>query len=162
MKLTYEQTLLKKLESANKKEKRLLKRLALAKGKPKKLGIRELKKELKKVTHAIVRLKYDHCYSCGKYVEPKDRQAGHYFTDGGNPGTRYHFDNIRTQHAICNYNLGGDAAFGARLLREIGQERFLKLDEIRKIPLNYTPQDYQRLILERKDILDTLKKSFNS
>jgi len=156
---TYERKLQKLKESSERKEKRLKKRLELAKGKPKTLGMRELKAALKKVTHAVVRLTYEICYSCGKFVPLKERQAGHFHTDGGNPGTRYDFDNLRTQHGRCNYILGGDAPFSARLLREIGQERFLALDEKRKIKPKWSKQQYMDLTEERKLILQQLQNS---
>ncbi len=155
--LSLEKKLQKVKEAAERKAKRLEKRALLMKNKPP--GIKKLKADLRKVTHAIVRLSYDNCYTCDKFVPLKERQCGHYHTDGGNPGTRYDFDNLRVQHAVCNYHSGGDAHFGARLLKEIGEERFLALDMKRKIDPGWTKDDYLRLIEERKQILHDLEKT---
>lgn len=151
-----ERAIEKRKEAEERRAKRLQKRIELAKGKPNREGINALKKKLKTVTHAIVRLKYDNCYSCDKFVPLKERQAGHYHTDGGNPGTRYDFDNLRTQHAMCNNFKGGDAHFGARLLQEIGEERFLALDAKRKIKPIWTRIELERLIEERTILLNQL------
>lgn len=154
---TYEQKLQKLKESAERKEKRLKKRLELAKGKPKILPMSKLKKDLKRVTHAIVRFVFEICYSCGEYVHPEKRTAGHFHTDGGNPGTRYDFDNLRTQHKHCNYICGGDAPYAARLLREIGEKRFLALDLKRKIRPKWSKEQFIEEIRKRTELLETLK-----
>jgi len=127
------------------------------KAKAKEPSMRDLQKELKRITHKIVRLRYDNCYSCDKFIPLNERQCGHYHTDGGNPGTRYDFDNLRTQHRTCNHFYGGDAHFGARLLQEIGQGRFLALDMKRKIKQRWSKDELRGLIEERKVILSELE-----
>ena len=157
MKPNYEQQIAKIKKAAEKKEMRLMKRLQIAKDKPKQTPIKLLKKELRRITHRIVRLKYDTCYSCGKYFEFAKRQAGHFFTDAGNPGTRYDFDNIKTQCQMCNYHNGGDAPYATRLLKEIGIERFNALDAKRKIKPQWSRAELEQMIAERAIILKKLE-----
>jgi hypothetical protein len=135
------------------------KKIAKLQAKLKKKPLKKLKQELKRITHAIVRNNYDTCYSCGKYVPPELRTAGHFFTDGGHGGTRYDFDNLRTQHQICNYHRGGDAEYADRLLSELGVERFHDLARRAKERCMYTREDFERLIEERKNILMLQKKA---
>lgn len=152
------QTQLEKLRASDERKiKRLQKRLELQKGKPKPLSIMKLKKDLRTVTHKIVRLTYDNCYSCDKFVPLKERQAGHYHTDKGNPGVRYDFDNLRTQCGGCNYRVGGDAHYGARLLSEIGQERIEQLNKNRKMNWGWKAHNYELLIEIRKQQLKDLE-----
>lgn len=153
----YEKKLQKMKEASERKEARLKKRLQLEKGKPKRVTINQLKKELRRITHRIVRFKYPNCYSCGKFFEFAKRQAGHFHTDAGNPGTRYDLDNLRTQCQMCNYHVGGDASYATRLLKDIGIERFNALDERRKIKPKWSREELIALIEERKGILANLE-----
>lgn len=89
-----------------------------------------IKKELWKVTSAIVRAASSNCYTCDKYIpDISKRHAGHFWTKGGHPRTYYDMDNIRVQCYSCNVCKSGNLAeYGSRLRREIGSGSFDALE----------------------------------
>lgn len=159
---TYYEQKLQKIEEAHlRKQKRLEKRIELLKGKPKRVPIKTLKKEAKRITHKIVRLTTpDFCYTCSKPIQKGDKQAGHCFPDGNYPGTRYDYKNIRQQGSCCNlYKHGNLAEFCTRLLSELGLDEFNALSDRAHRPFTWTRELLEQLIAERKPILEELEKS---
>ncbi len=160
-KTLYQKKLQKLKEAALRKESRLKKRFLLRLTKAKQPRIKDLKKTLKTVTHRIVRMKYTDCYSCGKYLDYKVRQAGHFWTDGGHAGVRYDFDNLRTQCAQCNYHKGGDADYASKLLQDIGVEKFRDLEKRARILYKWQREELIKLIEERTAVLQEMEETQN-
>ena len=152
---TYEQKIEKIKQAAEKREKRLLKRLQIAKGKPRKVGINALKRELRRITHKIVRQSGSACYVCDKPLpNPKDRTAGHYWSDGGHSAVRYSFDNLRISCVNCNsFKSGNLAEYGMRLERELGHDNFEALGVLAHQTKRWERTELELLIEERKKLL---------
>lgn len=148
MTYTKEQQLRKRLERTEKK-------LAKAKATPLKL----LHKELKRITHKIVRLKADRCYCCNKPLpEFKDRCAGHFWSDGGHSNTRYDFRNLRVCCVGCNsFKSGNLAEYGYRLKNELGADEFDRLYTDAHTLKRWGREELESMIAERKNILNNLK-----
>ena len=65
------------------------------------------------------------CISCGKYTT---LQAGHYFSAGKHPSTRFNEDNVHGQCLRCNYFLSANLVpYTTNLIEKIGQKRLDKL-----------------------------------
>lgn len=124
--------------------------------------LKNLKRSLWKLTSQIVRLKYTNCYTCGKYLPYEDRQAGHFFTQGGHGGAKYDFDNLRTQCFACNHYKSGDTAtYGVKLLNEIGEERLNNLMLKAKAVHRYNRDELEQMINERQQILNQKENETN-
>lgn len=162
--LTYEQKLQKMKERAEKKEKRLLKRLELAKSKPKKEKISLLLRRCQKVTNAIVRVKYQGgpCYTCEKPIPKGDEQAGHCWTVQGHPYSRFDFRNLRLQGSCCNnYKHGYHSMFAHKLRNELGEESWNNLVLTAKSSLRYSREELLQMIEDRKKLLESLTQNPN-
>lgn len=62
------------------------------------------------------------CVSCGKYTT---LQAGHFYSAGNFPETRFSERNVHGQCKKCNYYLSGNLIpYQQELINRIGQERF--------------------------------------
>lgn len=160
MKLTYEEKLARIQKAAKKKEMRLIKRLQIAKGKPRRLTRVRLLKELQRITNKIVRLSYPHvCYTCGKDVTG-DAQAGHLWTQAGHAYSRFDFDNLRIQGSCCNkYKSGYHSMFAYKLRKEIGDERYEALYSRAKSSQRFTTAELEQMIAERNEILANLEQN---
>ena len=65
------------------------------------------------------------CISCGKYTT---LQAGHFYSAGNHPSTKFNEDNVHGQCKRCNYFLSGNLLpYRENLIKKIGQERFDKI-----------------------------------
>jgi len=65
------------------------------------------------------------CISCGKYTT---LQAGHFYSAGNHPSTKFNEDNVHGQCKRCNYFLSGNLLpYRENLILKIGQERFDKI-----------------------------------
>ena len=145
----------KRIKALERKAKRLEKSLLLAKGKPKRIPMSKLKKDIQKVTNKIVRLKYPHiCYTCDKDVTG-DAQAGHHHPIGGHAATRYNFDNLRIQGSCCNlHKRGNQVVYSYRLRKEIGEDRYEALYQLaHDKKFTWTREALEELYLERKQML---------
>jgi hypothetical protein len=62
------------------------------------------------------------CVSCGKFTT---LQAGHFYSAGNFPETRFDEDNVHGQCKKCNYFLSGNLLpYKTELISRIGQDRF--------------------------------------
>lgn len=159
---TYEKKLLKLKEAAQRKESRLKKRMELQKDKAKLPTEKALKKELKRITHLIVRYRYPKCYSCGNLFPFEKREAGHYYTDGGHANVRYDFDNLRTQCHSCNVFKGGDADYSYRLEEDLGNAKWKELRIKAHTPKRWKREELQQLIAEREPMLEEYKSKLSN
>lgn len=155
MKKTPEQKALRLAQKALEKQERLALRIGkkLEKLKTKK-SISKLKEELWEVTSRIVRLTWNSCYTCKKYLEFKDRSAGHFWTKGGHSSVKFDFDNLRVQCVTCNnWKSGNLAEYAVRLRDEIGEERFRALNVKAHISIKPTREWLEEEIKRRKEML---------
>lgn len=156
--IDYKKKLEKVKAAAKRKEKRLLKRLQLAKEKPRRETKLQLRKRLRKITHAIVRHGKTICYTCDKFVPVNDRQAGHFWSDGSHSATRFDFSNLRMQGSCCNlYKYGNLAEYSIRLRKELGDEAFEALAQKAHQTKIWTREELEEMIEERKHILESLQ-----
>lgn len=116
--------------------------------------ISKLKKELDDIFSKYIRLKYSNeqgdvaCYTCGKEMNWKSIQNGHFFSRSA-ISTRWSEDNCRPQCVGCNvFKHGNYIEYTRRLLREIGQDNFDKLEMLKNETLKMTRDEYMRLINE--------------
>ena len=122
-----------------------------------------LRKKLWALTSKIVRLNSDHCYTCGKYLEFKDRQAGHFFTKGGHPNLRYDFRNLRVQCVACNlFKSGNLAEYSMRLERDLGSVAFQKLGEEAHKAVRHDRGFLESAIQQYEIILKNYENNVNS
>lgn len=67
------------------------------------------------------------CISCGKHTK---LQAGHFYSAGNNPATRFDEDNVHGQCLKCNYFLSANLLpYRANLIEKIGLERYELLEQ---------------------------------
>lgn len=79
------------------------------------LNKKELGCRLDKLTSCIVRNREKKCFTCGKRLLFKDRQAGHYVPRVVLK-TRWQLENVHVQCAKCNVGLGGNLGVYAEKL----------------------------------------------
>jgi len=66
------------------------------------------------------------CVSCNK--PSNTYHAGHYFSQGSNPGIKFNLDNVNKQCVKCNFYLHGNLIeYTENLKKKIGLERYEKL-----------------------------------
>lgn len=120
--------------------------------------LKQLRDQLWRITSKIVRLRGVTCYTCDKCLpDIKDRQCGHYYTKKGHPRTRFDWDNLRIQCFSCNHYMSGNIQeFAARLIEEIGLERFNRLRLLAKSNERLRRDELEDMITERKEILKQL------
>ena len=88
--------------------------------------IPSLKRTLWKWLAQLVKQNTDECYTCGKLVVGREKQAGHFISRRMN-STIYDLRNIRTQCSRCNFNGGNVGVFSVKLRKEIGDKSFDEL-----------------------------------
>lgn len=94
--------------------------------------------DLQKIFNEYIRLrdtKYSNgtsffvCISCQQPKGLDRMHAGHFFSVGGHPATRFDDDNVHGQCDHCNYFQHGNlAAYKENLIKKIGAERFRILE----------------------------------
>lgn len=147
MTYTKEQQLRKRLEKAEKKLR-----------KAKQPTMKQLKNELQRITNRIVRLREPNCYTCGKYLEFKDRQAGHHFSQGAHGAAKFDFNNLHTQCVACNmHKSGNQVEYAYRLRKELGEEMYEGLYLLANSKTKWERGQLESMIAERKNILKTLE-----
>lgn len=120
----------------------------------------KLHKELWTITSKTVRLSSNHCYTCNKPLEYKDRNAGHYWAQGSHGAARYELDNLRVQCVTCNsFKSGNIAEYGLRLRQEIGDERFDKLALLVHSTRKYSRDELEQMINSRKAALEIIEQN---
>lgn len=124
----------------------------------KKWSLPKWKKELWKVFAEYIKKRDKYrCFTCGKKVSKGDAHAGHFIPAGACGLELYfHEDNVHCQCAKCNLFLQGNQyIYGQKL----GKKKVKELKEIlnkRNIMLQYTKQDYARLIEKYKKKLKNM------
>lgn len=68
---------------------------------------KELGKELDRLVSLVVRNSENKCFTCGKRLKFKQRQAGHYIPRGVSR-LRWNLHNVHVQCNHCNVDLGGN------------------------------------------------------
>lgn len=98
------------------------------------------------------------CISCDKDVNWHGQwHAGHYKTTKARPDIRFNEDNCAKQCSICNNHLSGNIGeYTPRLIKRIGQERFLALG-LNKVK-RYTCEELKGIELLYKKKLEGLKE----
>lgn len=125
----------------------------------KKKSQKQLKNLLWKLTSRYVRTKEQRCYTCGKYLDYVDRQAGHYWTQGGHKNTKYDLMNIHTQCMGCNHFKSGNLAeYAHHLINDYGLEEFMRLEQRAKMDVKLNILDYELMVEEMKQKISALQK----
>ena len=99
------------------------------------------KKELQVLVNKYVQIrdKGKDCVSCDKPDTGEKRDAGHFWSQGGNPSVRFDLDNIHVQCVRCNRDLHGNLLeYRPRLIKRIGTGRFYMLGQLRTCTVKYT------------------------
>ena len=97
----FEQKLEKFKEKTLKREQRWKDRLQKVKSKKKAPSRKVLGKRLWKLTSLYVRNIEKSCYTCQKMIVFKDREAGHFWTQGGHKRVKFDLMNVHTQCGIA-------------------------------------------------------------
>lgn len=103
----------------------------------KKITIAEKKKfrkeyitRMDKMTSLVVRCRDSHCASCGKKLDFKDRQNGHFIGRAFLP-TRFDLVNCNVECCGCNvYSPDHLVGYAAYILKQYGQKEFDRLTQI--------------------------------
>lgn len=114
-------------------------------------GVPALIKMATKHFNAYIRKRDENqpCISCGRYTT---LQAGHYLSAGKHPRVRFNEKNVHGQCLPCNYyNSGAPLQYRANLIRKIGEEAVLALEDMARIP-NFKWNRYELI-----DIIETYK-----
>ena len=127
----------------------------MKKTKLKKVSQREvpkLKRKLWTLVSLHIRQKYADengvakCYTCGQEYHWKALQAGH-FISRTHSSTLFDLENLRPQCFACNiWKRGNAAEYSARLIEEIGLEKFKALIARGREIKQWTAQELQELI----------------
>ena len=154
---TYQKKIQRLKDSADRKEKRLKKRIELQKSKAKQSSKSYLKKTLWKLVSKWVRTHEDHCYTCRKFLPWKKRTAGHFWTQGGHQRTRFELMNVHTQCVSCNsFNSGNLAPYAIRLVEDYGVAAFQSLHRRANDSTPWEKQELEEAIQEYKSKLSNL------
>jgi len=127
----------------------------------KKWSLPKWKKEFWKVFSKYIKLRDNYiCFTCGKKVSGHDAQAGHFIPASACGLELYfHEDNVHCQCSYCNVFLQGNQyVYGQKL----GEKKVKELREIldkRNTILQYTRQDYARLIEKYKSKLKDIEQN---
>lgn len=128
--------------------------------KPVKKSISLLRKNLKTVLHQYIRQRdmqngYGICISCQKNYPYEQLQAGHYIKAGNYARVRYEEDNINAQCGFsCNMQKGGNVVeYRINLVKKIGEDRVLRLENMRHDPFKPTREWYEEKIETYKNLL---------
>jgi len=96
--------------------------------KVKKPTLKQLRDKLWKLVSLYVRTKETNCYTCLKYLELKQRSAGHFWTKKGHPYVRFDLMNVHTQCLTCNsFQSGNLANYVTRLIKDYGLPAYNEL-----------------------------------
>lgn len=122
------------------------------------LSLPQLKKKVQRAVNAYIRLRDKDlpCISCGA-TNTTRWEAGHFWKQGSHGILRYNLDNIHKQCHACNYHKGGNEnEYRLRLVKKIGLERILILDE-QAHETKHWQRDELEQILEEVKLLTALR-----
>lgn len=87
------------------------------------------------------------CCTCGKEVEGRDCQGGHYYSKRFYPSLYFDETNVQIQCAMCNiFREGEKQKFREFLLKEYGEAELQRLDFEREKEFKFTVDYLQKLI----------------
>ena len=118
-----------------------------------------LKKKLDAVFSKYIRQSHSrggfcYCYTCGKRMEIKEAQCGH-FVSRGYLATRWDESNCRPQCVGCNlWGNGKPLDFEEKLKKEIGKAKVEKLKMKRHTILKVSSPWYEEQIEHYQNLLD--------
>lgn len=103
---------------------------------------------------------WGHCCDCGKIVQIKYADAGHYIGRGLGGGSGVYFDerNIHLQAKVCNKTNQNRDGYRKFMLDKYGQEVIDELERLHRTR-NYTLMDLQGLLLYYKQEYERLKNA---
>lgn len=116
--------------------------------------------ELQKIFNTYIRErdKNKGCISCDAPLNSK-YDAGHYFSVGSYPNLRFNIDNVHGQCVACNQHRHGNInEYSIRLPQRIGQERFNKLLESRKVVTKLSIPEVEVLKIKYKELCKITSK----
>jgi len=132
----------------------------------KKITLTKLKKKYWDLFSLMIKLTYSEdgentrCFTCDAPLKigTSNCQGGHYYTKKGYPALYFDRNNVRVQCYHCNINLSGNTViFGERLLTEVGEEVMQDLALRRHNMVKRTQSDYNEMIANIKEEIETLK-----
>lgn len=152
----YEAKLLKIKEKALKREQKLKDRIKKIK-RPKAPSRRDLGKRLWKLTSLYVRNVEKCCYTCNKILTFKEREAGHFWTQGGHKRVKFDLMNVHTQCKGCNHFKSGNLApYASRLIKEYGLKKYQNLELRSNDATPFTEIELEKMILEMEEKIKAL------
>lgn len=111
-----------------------------------------LKDKLDKVFSLYIRLRdadengFCTCYTCGKVAHYKEMQNGHFWSRT-HLSTRFNEDNCKVQCVGCNiFKKGNYIEYTKRLLKELGEEKFNELEQLKNSTVKISKAEYEQMI----------------
>lgn len=111
-----------------------------------------LKDKLDKVFSLYIRLRdsdengFCTCYTCGKVAHYKEMQNGHFWSRT-HLSTRFNEDNCKVQCVGCNiFKKGNYIEYTKRLLKELGEEKFNELEQLKNSTAKISKAEYEQMI----------------
>jgi len=105
----------------------------------------------------VRRLGKGRCYTCGAFVPFEKSVAGHAIEKRGHAAIYFDLDCLRNQCSRCNRRLHGNhSVFAAKLIEEIGPERFKKMHQRAIKSMVYTKLDLDKIAEERSEMISKL------
>jgi len=111
-----------------------------------------LKDKLDKVFSLYIRLRdsdengFCTCYTCGKVAHYKEMQNGHFWSRT-HLSTRFNEDNCKIQCVGCNiFKKGNYIEYTKRLLKELGEEKFNELEQLKNSTVKISKAEYEQMI----------------
>lgn len=129
-----------------------LRKVSPTKVKKKKPKISILKKKLWKIFSQYIRERDKYiCFTCGRHATGSGMHSGHFISKSvGGISLYFHEDNVHAQCYNCNINLSGNQwEYGQRL----GEEKVVKLMEIKKIITKWSVEDYEEKIAHYQSLI---------
>jgi Bacteriophage Lambda NinG protein len=115
-------------------------------------------KEAQKVFNTYIRLRDQGkpCISCGK--EPKKKNCGHYFSQGGHSNVRFDEENCHLQCEHCNTFLSGNLLnYQIGIQQRIGADRLIELQARAHLTKRWSVEELKELIKKYKEKCKELK-----
>ena len=111
-----------------------------------------LKDKLDKVFSLYIRLRdadengFCTCYTCGKVAHYKEMQNGHFWSRT-HLSTRFNENNCKVQCVGCNiFKKGNYIEYTKRLLKELGEEKFNELEQLKNSTVKISKSEYEQMI----------------
>jgi|TARA_R100000081_G_C4777739_1_gene149588 hypothetical protein len=121
--------------------------------------VQDLLKEAQTVFNRFIRLRDNGlpCISC-QNPNPKKVNAGHYISSGSCKYLTFHLDNVHLQCEYCNTYLHANLVeYRINLIKKVGLDRVLYLENSRHKTKKYTRQELYEIINKYKKEIKKLK-----